>query len=188
MSTETDREDKRRAVGAETRDVRDAAEQGQEQGQGALFAGDAERAAERAIQAAENAAVRAQAEEGMEIEGVEGVGDVEEGVPLGVVGRWKKRVTFVVRTAQIWAFLFHVLIKLLRQKLVQRDEVRMSARRRKLGRYLCRAFLKLGPTFIKIGQVTLLYTVHSTPTCFAVCLVCRVGHCWSIMCRGALKL
>ena len=70
--------------------------------------------------------------------------------------RWKKRVIFVLRTVQIWAFLVHVLVKLLRQKLVQRDEARMSARRRKLGRYLCKAFLKLGPTFIKIGQV--LYT------------------------------
>lgn len=59
----------------------------------------------------------------------------------------------MARTVQIWAFLFHVLIKLLRQKLVQRDEARMSARRRKLGRYLCQAFLKLGPTFIKIGQL-----------------------------------
>lgn len=88
-------------------------------------------------------------------EGRRGVGEVSMStasrVSLG--RRWKKRVTFVVRTAQIWAFLLHVLLKLLRQKLVQKDEVRMSARRRKLGKYLCRAFLKLGPTFIKIGQV-----------------------------------
>lgn len=105
-----------------------------------LFAGDAERAAERA---AEVAALDAEGRE-----------EEEEGrVPLSMATRWKKRVTFVARTVQIWAFLFHVLLKLLRQKLVQRDEARMSARRRKLGKYLCQAFLKLGPTFIKIGQV-----------------------------------
>ncbi|CAM9176522.1 unnamed protein product [Choristocarpus tenellus] len=67
--------------------------------------------------------------------------------------RWRGRITSVIRTFQIWLFLFHVLFKLLRQKLVQRDEERMSQRRRKLGKYLCRAFLKLGPTFIKIGQL-----------------------------------
>ncbi|CAN0340900.1 unnamed protein product, partial [Hapterophycus canaliculatus] len=71
--------------------------------------------------------------------------------------RWRRRVVFAARTVQIWAFLFHVLIKLLRQKLVQMDEARMSARRRKLGKYLCKAFLKLGPTFIKIGQVFWLW-------------------------------
>lgn len=107
-----------------------------------IFAGDAERAEAGALEAA---AARARAEE---IEAGE-----EVGVPYTMAGRWKKRVTFVVRTVQIWAFLFHVLVKLLRQKLVQQDEERMSTRRRKLGRYLCRAFLKLGPTFIKIGQV-----------------------------------
>eukprot|EP00904_Undaria_pinnatifida_P003084 jgi/Undpi1/12777/HiC_scaffold_6.g02445.m1 len=106
--------------------------------QGALFVGDADRAA---------AVVAAQ--EGVAVEEEE----EEEGVPLSFTQRWKRRVTFVARTVQIWAFLFHVLIKLLRQKLVQRDEARMSARRRKLGRYLCKAFLKLGPTFIKIGQL-----------------------------------
>lgn len=115
-----------------------------EQSPSTLFAGDAERAAERAAEDAEAAAVAA--EEGIRAE-------QEEGVPLRMGRRWKKRVTFVARTMQIWAFLFNVLIKLLRQKLVQRDEARMSARRRKLGKYLCRAFLKLGPTFIKIGQV-----------------------------------
>ncbi|CAN0046399.1 unnamed protein product, partial [Ectocarpus sp. 12 AP-2014] len=72
---------------------------------------------------------------------------------LSFSARWRRRINFAARTVQIWAFLFHVLIKLLRQKLVQMDEARMSARRRKLGRYLCRAFLKLGPTFIKIGQL-----------------------------------
>lgn len=110
-----------------------------------IFAGDAERAKADALEAE---AARAE-EVGVEVE--EGEGD---GVPATLAGRWKKRVTFVGRTAQIWTFLFHVLVKLLRQKLVQRDEERMSARRRKLGRYLCKAFLKLGPTFIKIGQVT----------------------------------
>lgn len=75
---------------------------------------------------------------------------------ISLGGHWKRRVTFVVRTVQIWAFLVHVLLKLLRQKLVQKDEARMSARRRKLGKYLCKAFLKLGPTFIKIGQVRFL--------------------------------
>lgn len=79
--------------------------------------------------------------------------------------RWRKRASFVTRTVQIWAFLFHVLLKLLRQKLVQRDEARMSARRRKLGKYLCQAFLKLGPTFIKIGQVCSLcfFDLHFRP-------------------------
>lgn len=77
---------------------------------------------------------------------------------LSLTKRWRKRVGFVIRTVKIWAFLFNVLVKLARQKLVQRDEERMSQRRRKLGRYLCRAFLKLGPTFIKIGQVTCLLT------------------------------
>lgn len=137
VSSVTDRDRERRSVGPdEACNVQGMVEQGK---QGALFAGDAEQAA-----------VRAQVDEDVDVEGVEGV---EEMLPLGIGGRWRKRVTFVVRTVQIWAFLFHVLIKLLRQKLVQRDEVRMSARRRKLGRYLCRAFLKLGPTFIKIGQV-----------------------------------
>ena len=89
---------------------------------------------------------------------------------MSLTRRWKRRVTFVARTVQIWAFLFHVLIKLLRQKLVQRDEARMSARRRKLGRYLCKAFLKLGPTFIKIGQVSgvwfrLLFVIDSYCCC-----------------------
>ena len=121
--------------------------------QGALFVGDADRAA---------AVVAAQ--EGVAVEEEE----EEEGVPLSFTQRWKRRVTFVARTVQIWAFLFHVLIKLLRQKLVQRDEARMSARRRKLGRYLCKAFLKLGPTFIKIGQV-------------GYCQEMEFGFVWSVV-------
>lgn len=111
---------------------------------------------ERDIDAAGSVAATKPEEETKVGEGmVRGKGEVSVStasrVSLG--RRWKKRVTFVVRTAQIWAFLLHVLLKLLRQKLVQKDEVRMSARRRKLGKYLCKAFLKLGPTFIKIGQV-----------------------------------
>lgn len=108
---------------------------------GSLFVGDADRVATAAAAAQGGVAEEEEEEEG-------------EGVSLSLTQRWKRRVTFVARTVQIWAFLFHVLIKLLRQKLVQRDEARMSARRRKLGRYLCKAFLKLGPTFIKIGQVS----------------------------------
>lgn len=139
-----------------------------------LFAGDVERASERAASMAAaseqevSGATDAQAGAApvaattsavaMEQERSDAVGagrDQRGGdtVLFGVGKRWRKRITFVARTVQIWAFLFHVLIKLFRQKLVQGDEVRMSARRRKLGRYLCRAFLKLGPTFIKIGQV-----------------------------------
>ena len=111
-----------------------------------VFGGDAERA-----QSAAAAAARAEAlaKAAAEVEEEEEDDDAR----LTLTARWRRRVTFVARTVQIWAFLFHVLIKLLRQKLVQRDEERMSARRRKLGRYLCKAFLKLGPTFIKIGQV-----------------------------------
>lgn len=127
------------------------------------FAGDAERAAARAaeraaegvtaVAAAVTAAVEEQRrEDEADDEKVENE-EAESIVPMALGTRWKRRITFVVRTMQIWAFLFHVLLKLVRQKLVQRDEARMSARRRKLGRYLCRAFLKLGPTFIKIGQV-----------------------------------
>ncbi|CAM9284287.1 unnamed protein product [Discosporangium mesarthrocarpum] len=78
----------------------------------------------------------------------------EWGRGRGVLSRrWRKRLSAWVRTLEIWLFLVHVLFKLARQKLVQKDEVRMSQRRRKLGRYLCKAFLKLGPTFIKIGQL-----------------------------------
>lgn len=105
---------------------------------GSMFAGDAARASEAAM--LDEAAASGEEEGGA-------------GGRFNLGRRWRKRVTFVARTVQIWAFLFHVLLKLLRQKLVQRDEERMSARRRKLGRYLCKAFLKLGPTFIKIGQV-----------------------------------
>lgn len=98
-------------------------------------------------------------------------------VPMTMTARWKRRITFAARTMQIWAFLFHVLIKLFRQKLVQSDEARMSARRRKLGKYLCKAFLKLGPTFIKIGQV-----------CLRLCWVCPQVRMYSIINMSVLLL
>lgn len=126
-----------------------------------LFAGDAERAAQRAaedvtaVAAAVQAAVAEQKREDENHEALQEE-DTERVVSLEMGQRWKRRINFVARTVQIWAFLFHVLLKLLRQKLVQRDEAMMSARRRKLGKYLCRAFLKLGPTLIKIGQVGLV--------------------------------
>lgn len=111
-----------------------------------VFGGDVERAQSEAAAKAKAEEVATAAAE-LEEE------DEDDEACLTLTARWRRRITFVARTVQIWAFLFHVLIKLLRQKLVQRDEERMSARRRKLGRYLCKAFLKLGPTFIKIGQV-----------------------------------
>lgn len=115
-----------------------------------MFGGDVERAQQSSAAAAAAAAKEeALAKATAEVEEEE----EDDEARLTLTARWRRRVTFVARTVQIWAFLFHVLIKLLRQKLVQRDEQRMSARRRKLGRYLCKAFLKLGPTFIKIGQV-----------------------------------
>lgn len=128
-----------------------------------LFGGDVERAQQSsaAAAAAEAATEEALAKAAAEVEEEE----EDDEARLTFTTRWRRRITFVARTVQIWAFLFHVLIKLLRQKLVQMDEERMSRRRRKLGRYLCKAFLKLGPTFIKIGQVC------------AVCHpVCRLGQ------------
>lgn len=113
-----------------------------------VFGGDVERA-QSAAAAKAKAEAAAVAKAAAEVEEE----DEDDEACLTLTARWRRRITFVARTVQIWAFLFHVLIKLLRQKLVQRDEERMSARRRKLGRYLCKAFLKLGPTFIKIGQV-----------------------------------
>lgn len=127
--------------------------------QGSLFAGDAERAAERAANGvmAVASAVTAGIEEQRQIDGNhERNGREEEkgGVTTSTTSRrWSRRIAFVFRTVQIWTFLFQVLFKLLRQKLVPQDDASMSIRRRELGRYLCRAFLKLGPTFIKIGQV-----------------------------------
>lgn len=111
-----------------------------------VFGGDVERAQSAAAAKAKAEAVAKAAAE-MEEE------YVDDEASLTFTARWRRRITFAARTVQIWAFLVHVIVKLLRQKLVQRDEERMSARRRKLGRYLCKAFLKLGPTFIKIGQV-----------------------------------
>lgn len=128
------------------------------QQQGSLFAGDAERAAERAANGvtAVASAVTAAIEEQRQIDGNHERNGCEEEtsrVTTSTSGRWSRRIAFVFRTVQIWTFLFQVLFKLLRQKLVPQDDASMSIRRRELGRYLCRAFLKLGPTFIKIGQV-----------------------------------
>lgn len=70
---------------------------------------------------------------------------------------WKRRIWVVRRTVRIWFFLLRVLFKLIAMKGVEnaRDstEETRSLARRTLAKFLCKGCLKLGPTFIKVGQL-----------------------------------
>jgi predicted unusual protein kinase regulating ubiquinone biosynthesis (AarF/ABC1/UbiB family) len=87
--------------------------------------------------------------------------------PTGV---WPKRLWAVRRTIRIWAFLLLVLVKLTRMRGIEARakkeasaagevdatemvEAEVSAARRRLAKYVCQACLRLGPTFIKVGQL-----------------------------------
>ncbi|CAM9129363.1 unnamed protein product [Chrysoparadoxa australica] len=80
--------------------------------------------------------------------------DDEKPIKLRWGSRWVKRVKAVLRTMKIWGFLFVVLLKLGALRLAgNEDEESRSHRARALAKFLCSGFLKLGPTFIKVGQL-----------------------------------
>jgi len=56
------------------------------------------------------------------------------------------------RTVEIWAFVLKSIIKELRLKKIK-DKEEVSQKRKELGDELCTGLLKLGPTFIKLGQL-----------------------------------
>ncbi|KAG5178472.1 ABC1 family-domain-containing protein [Tribonema minus] len=70
-------------------------------------------------------------------------------------GVWAKRIWTVRRSLRIWVFLVRSLVKVFmlksREKRATPDVA--SALRREFARYLCRSCLRLGPTFIKVGQL-----------------------------------
>ncbi|EPS58071.1 hypothetical protein M569_16745, partial [Genlisea aurea] len=74
-------------------------------------------------------------------------------------GRWNRFKTYstMQRTLEIWGFVFSFIFKvwLSNQKLSYKGEMtdeKKSQRRRVLAKWLKENILKLGPTFIKIGQ------------------------------------
>ncbi|XP_076898843.1 protein ACTIVITY OF BC1 COMPLEX KINASE 8, chloroplastic-like [Bidens hawaiensis] len=86
-----------------------------------------------------------------------GKGKVEVSVAPG--GRWNRFKTYstVQRTCEIWGFVLTFLFKvwLINQKFAYRGgmtEQKKIQRRKTLAKWLKESILRLGPTFIKIGQ------------------------------------
>jgi len=69
-------------------------------------------------------------------------------------GGWKKRAKSlaIVRTAEIWVFAIKFFIRESKLKKIE-DKAELSARRVENANYLKEGLLRLGPTFIKLGQL-----------------------------------
>ncbi|KAL5984152.1 Protein ACTIVITY OF BC1 COMPLEX KINASE 8, chloroplastic [Asimina triloba] len=90
-----------------------------------------------------------------------GVGDMQDTSLVSVApgGRWNRFKTYstIQRTLEIWGFVFTFLFKswLNNQKFTYRGgvtEEKKVERRKALAKWLKESILRLGPTFIKIGQ------------------------------------